>query len=119
MDTGAGRPVVLTEERGLDQDAEEGCVNIDCMQEEGVEILLEDSVTGGTGICGLSEMGREMEADVVEHEWGDLSLDQNVTLQEHGPGSVTENGNMRNMRIQNSLAKGSHQFQPQVKLCDS
>ena len=95
MDTGAGRPVVPTEKRGLDQDAEEGCVNIDCMQEEGVEILLEDSVTGGTGICGLSEMGLEMEADAVKHEWDALSLDQNVALQEHGPGSATENGNMR------------------------
>ena len=95
MDTGAGRPVVPTEEQGLDQNAEEGCVNIDCTQEEVVEVLLEGRVTEGTGICGLSELELEVEAEAVKHEWDALSLDQNVTLQEHGPGSATENGNMR------------------------
>ena len=94
MDTGAGRPVVPTEEQGLDQNAE-GCVNIDCMQEEVVEVLLEGSVTESTGICGLSELELEVEAEAVEHKWDALSLDQNVMLQEHGPGSATENGNMR------------------------
>ena len=86
---------IPTEEQGLDQDAEEGCVNIDCMQEEVVEVLFEDSVTDGMGICGLSELELEVEAEAVEHEWDALSLDKNATLQEHGPGSATENGNMR------------------------
>ena len=45
VDTGAGPPVVPTEEQGLDQNAEEGRVNTDCMQEEVVEVLLEGSVT--------------------------------------------------------------------------
>ena len=68
MDTGACRPVVATEEQGLDQNAEEGCVNIDCMQEEVVEVLLEGSVTEGTCICGLGELELGVEAEAVKHE---------------------------------------------------
>ena len=84
--------VVPTEEQGLDQNAEEGCVNIDFMQEEVVEVLLEGSVTEGTGICGLRELQLEVEAEAVRHKSDALSLDQNATLQEHGPGTVFTKG---------------------------